>query len=40
MDEEPEVEVTRLVSLANDEETGEKVVEDSYDGPWIFRFAI
>jgi hypothetical protein len=33
---ELEVEVTRLMSLVFDEE----VVEDSYDGPWIFRFAI
>jgi hypothetical protein len=37
---ELEVEVTRLVSLVFDEEAGEEVVEDSYDGPWTFRFAI
>jgi hypothetical protein len=34
---ELEVEVTRLVF---DEEVGEEVVEDSYDGPWIFSFSI
>jgi hypothetical protein len=37
---ELEVEVARLVSLVYDEETGGEVVEDSYDGPWTFRFAI
>jgi hypothetical protein len=37
---ELEVEVPRLVSLAFDRETDEEVVEDSYDGPWTFRFAI
>ena len=37
---ELEVEVARLVSLVFDEEAGEEVVEDSYDGPWTFRFAI
>ncbi len=35
-----EVEVPRLVSLVYDERAGEEVVEDSYDGPWTFRFAI
>ena len=37
---EIEVEVTRLVSLMFDEEAGEEVEEDSYDGPWTFRFSI
>jgi hypothetical protein len=38
---ELEVEVTRLVSLVFDEGAGEEVVvEDSYDGPWNFSFAI
>jgi hypothetical protein len=37
---ELEVEVTRLVSLEFDEEAGEEVVEDSYDGPWTYRFSI
>ena len=27
-------------ALEFDEEAGEEVVEDSYDGPWIFRFSI
>lgn len=36
---ELEVEVTRLVSLVF-EEAGEEVEEDSYDGPWVFRFSI
>jgi hypothetical protein len=35
-----EVGVTRLVSLVFDEEAGEEVVEDSYDGPWTFSVAI
>jgi hypothetical protein len=37
---ELEVEVTRLVSLEFDEEVGEEVEEDSYDGPWAFSFSI
>ena len=37
---ELEVEVTRLVTLVFDEEVGEEVVEDSFDGPWLFRFVI
>jgi hypothetical protein len=37
---ELEVVVTRLVSLVFDEESREEVVEDSYDGPWTFRFSI
>jgi hypothetical protein len=37
---ELEVEVTRLVSLVFDEEVGEEVEEDSFDGPWTFRFSI
>jgi hypothetical protein len=37
---ELKVEVTRLVTLAFDEEAGEEVVEDSYDAPWILRFSI
>ena len=35
-----EVEVKRLVSLVFDDEVGEEVAEDSYDGPWIFSFTI
>jgi hypothetical protein len=37
---EIEVEVTRLVSLVFDEEVGEEVEEDSYDGLWVFRFSL
>ena len=37
---ELEVEVTRLVALAFDEEAGDEVVEGSFDGPWVFRFVI
>lgn len=37
---ELEVEVTRLVSLGFDEEAREEIEEDSYDGPWTFRFSI
>jgi hypothetical protein len=37
---ELEVEVARLVSLTFDEEAGEEVAEDSYDGPWTFWFSI
>jgi hypothetical protein len=37
---ELEVEVMRLVSLVFDEETGEEVVEESYEGPWTFSFSI
>jgi hypothetical protein len=37
---ELEVEVTRLVILAYDEEAGEEVVEDSYEGPWNFPLSI
>ncbi len=37
---ELEVEVTRLVSLVFDEEVGEEVEEDFFDGPWTFRFSI
>jgi hypothetical protein len=37
---ELKVEVTRLVTLAFDEEAGEEVVEDSYDAPWIIWFSI
>ena len=37
---ELEVEVTRLVSVMFDEEAGEEVVEDSFEGPWLFRFVI
>jgi hypothetical protein len=36
---ELEVEVPRLVSLVYDEESDEEVGEDSYDGPWNFRFS-
>lgn len=36
---ELEVEVTRLVSLAFDEEAEDAVVEDSYYGPWVFRLS-
>lgn len=35
-----EVEVTRLASLGFDEEVGEEVEEDSYDGPWTFEITI
>lgn len=35
-----EVEVTRLASLGFDEEAGEEVEEDSYDGPWTFEITI
>jgi hypothetical protein len=35
-----EVEVRRLVSLVFDEEAGEEVAEESYDGPWTFSFSI
>lgn len=38
--ESGEVEVRRLVSLVFDEEAGEEVAEDSYDGPWTFSFSI
>lgn len=34
------VEVVHLVSLRFDEETGEEIEEDSYEGPWTFRFSI
>ena len=37
---ELEVEVARLVSLTFDEEAGEEVAEDSYDGPWTFWSSI
>ena len=37
---ELEIEVTRLLSLAFDEEAGEEVVEESYAGPWTFSFFI
>jgi hypothetical protein len=37
---ELEVEVTRLVSLVFDEEAGHEVEENSYDGPWSFRFSL
>jgi hypothetical protein len=38
---ELEVEVTRLVSVMFDEEGGEEeVVEDSFEGSWLFRFVI
>ena len=37
---ELEVEETRLMALVFDEEAGEEVVEDSFDGPWVFRFVI
>jgi hypothetical protein len=37
---ELKVEVTRLMSLTFDEEAGREVEEDSYDGPWIFRFSL
>jgi hypothetical protein len=36
---ELEVRVERPVSLEFDREAGEEV-EDSYEGPWTFRFAI
>jgi hypothetical protein len=35
-----ELEVARLVSLTFDEEAGEEVAEDSYDGPWTFWSSI
>ena len=37
---ELEVAVRRLVTLVFDEEAGEEVVDDSFDGPWVSRFAI
>ena len=37
---EIEVEVTCLVSMVFDEEAGEEVEEDSYDGPLTFRFSV
>jgi hypothetical protein len=37
---ELEVEVTRLVTLEFAQEAGEEVVEDSFEGPWVFRFVI
>ena len=37
---ELEAEVTRLASLVFDEEAGEEVATDSYEGPWTFRFSI
>ncbi len=37
---ELEVEVRRLVTLVFGEEAGEEVVDDSFDGPWVFCFAI
>jgi hypothetical protein len=37
---ELEVEVTRLASLVFDEEAGEEVAQDTYDGLWTFRFPI
>jgi hypothetical protein len=37
---ELEVEVTRLESLAFDEEAGEEVATDFCEGPWTFRFSI
>jgi hypothetical protein len=37
---ELEVEVPRLVSLVYNEEADEEMVEESYDGPWTFRFTI
>ena len=37
---ELEVEVTRLESLAFDEQVGEEVAEDFHDGPWVFRFSV
>ena len=35
-----EIEVVRLVSLVFDEEAGEEVATDSYEGPWTFRFSV
>jgi hypothetical protein len=29
-----------MVILVFDEEAGEEVVEDSFEGPWLFRFVI
>ncbi len=37
---ELEVEVTRLASPVFDEEAGEEVEEDAYDGSWTFRFSV
>jgi hypothetical protein len=37
---ELEVAVRRLVTLVFDEEAGEEVVDDSFDSPWVSRFAI
>jgi hypothetical protein len=34
------VEVTRLASLVFDEEAGEEVATNSYEGLWTFRFSI
>lgn len=36
---ELEVEVTRLASLRFDVQVGEEIEEDSYEGPWTFRFS-
>ena len=36
---ELEVEATSLVSLMFDEEAGDEVTRDSYNGPWVFRFS-
>jgi hypothetical protein len=35
-----EIEVVRLVSLVFDEEAGEEVATDSYEGPWTFRISV
>jgi hypothetical protein len=32
--------VVRLVSLVFDEEAGEEVATNSYEGPWTFRFSV
>lgn len=37
---ELEVEVTRLATFEFDEEAGEEVVTDFYDGPWTSRFSV
>ena len=37
---ELEVEVVRVATLVFDEEVGEEVAQEAYDGPWTFRFSI
>ena len=37
---ELEVKVARVATLVFDEEVGEEVAQEAYDGPWTFRFSI